>query len=133
MKSTTIESQGLFQRFRSLLGSGENNSATPQTQYFAKIFWRVIPGKVPGYLVCVCDELGLVIGGKDREELLANVRSAMALLVEDLVADDNLEEYFHERGVEFSKIESTATPGVNIPCYLFEEEQYVPRSQPSFV
>ena len=114
MRHAINQPLGLLERFRSFLGGGGGRDSTPKLNYYAKVFWHIKPGKKPGHLVAVCNELGLSVGGDGHQELLANIQAAFGLLVTDLVEDGEVEEYFRKRGVEFSRVGHANMPGVNI-------------------
>lgn len=125
MKPIMSESPlGFFRRCLPWLGSDRAGAAgSDQASYYTRILWRIEKGGTPGYLIGICDELDLVAGGRNHEELAVRIQDAMGLLIEHLMENGSLEAYLLERGVEISRThESGAVESSRVyaPCLFVE-------------
>ncbi len=77
----------------------------------ARIAWQII--ETEGSYIAVCDQLGLTVSGDTHNELGENIGEVLQMLFEDLVADQQLDQFLKERGWE-------RTPGVDVEGAKFD-------------
>ena len=75
-----------------------------------------------GGWVAFCDALGISTEGESLDELRSVISESMDLLVQDLLAEGEVEQFLRNKGVRYSKDEAE-TPAVLVPWQLIAAGQ----------
>jgi hypothetical protein len=64
----------------------------------ANVPWRVYKSKTSNRLIGVCDPLNLCLEAADEHEMKSLIPEALHVLMTDLFADNELDQYLREKG-----------------------------------
>ena len=86
------------------------------------IAWRIVADRTGDY-VAVCDSLGLTVTAETKGELHANIDEALQLLMDDVIADGELEQFLTDQGWSIKGSSDVPIEGAkfDIPWELLNE------------
>ena len=111
----------IIERVLAFFGGRKGTPTASRIQ--AEVVWRVGQDEESDKWVGYCEGLAITVQADSLDELHSLIPETMALLVQDLVEEGDLEEFLRLKGVRYSKSENAETPGVSIPCILFAAGQ----------
>lgn len=100
-------------------------SAIQKVEIQANVMWRAFKSPTSSRHIAVCDELNLCLEGDDELELRSLIPEAMQLLMMDLLADNEIDQYLRERGWQAVNLPQRANGDVefHVPFELIAEDK----------
>ena len=100
-------------------------STVRKVEIQANVMWRSFRSPTSSRHVAVCDELNLCLEGEDEFELRSLIPEAMQLLMIDLLADNEIDEYLRERGWQAVNLPQRVNGDVefHVPFELIAEDK----------
>lgn len=90
----------------------------------AIVQWRHRRSPTSSRYIAICDELNLCLEADSEEELRSLIPEAMHLLMVDLLADNEIDQYLREKGWQAINLPARLEGNVefNVPFELIAEE-----------